>query len=75
MSEAVAPQAKSNVCVRHRGYIDKGGVLTGFDPPGSASTTINGVIDLGDIVGRYTSPSDAVIGFVGLPYRSLQPGR
>jgi hypothetical protein len=53
--------------VGHRGYIDKGGVFTSFDPPGSASTTINGVNDLADIVGFFTSPSDAVIGFVGTP--------
>jgi hypothetical protein len=67
MFEAAAPQAKSNVCVGHLGYIDKGGVFTSFDPPGLASTTISGVNDLGDIVGFYTSPSDAVIGFVGNP--------
>jgi hypothetical protein len=53
--------------VGHRGYIDKGGVFTSFDPPGSASTTINGVNDQGAIVGFFTSPSDAVIGFVGTP--------
>jgi hypothetical protein len=34
---------------------------------GSASATINGVNDLGDIVGFFTSPIDAVIGFVGTP--------
>jgi hypothetical protein len=51
----------------HRGYIDKGGVFTSFDPPGSASTTINGVNDQDDIVDFFTSPSDAVIGFVGTP--------
>jgi hypothetical protein len=32
-----------------------------------ASTTINGVNDLGDIVGFYTNSSDAVIGFVATP--------
>jgi hypothetical protein len=36
-------------------------------PTGLASTTINGVNDVGDIIGLYTSPSDAVIGFVGTP--------
>jgi len=67
MFETAATRAKSNVCVGRRGYIDKGGVFTSFDPPGLASTTINGVNDLGDLVGFYTSPSDAVIGFVGTP--------
>lgn len=34
----------------------------------TASTTINGLNDKGDIVGFYTSASaDAVIGFVGTP--------
>ena len=34
----------------------------------TASTTINGLNDKGDIVGFYTSSSaDAVIGFVGTP--------
>jgi hypothetical protein len=59
-------KAKSNVCVG-QGYIDKGGVFTSFDPLGLASTTINGVNDLGDIVGFYTNSIDAVIGFVGTP--------
>jgi hypothetical protein len=58
---------RADSSVGHRGYIDKGGVFTSFDLPGSASTTINGVNDLGDNVGFYTSPSDAVIGFVGTP--------
>ena len=54
--------------VGHRGYIDKGGVFTSFDPPGSASTTINGLNDKGDIVGFYTNPTtDTVDGFVGTP--------
>ena len=39
------------------GYIENGGVFTSFDPPGSASTTINGINDKGDIVGFYTSAS------------------
>jgi PEP-CTERM motif len=43
-------------------------VFTSFDPSGSASTTINGVNNLGDIVGFYTPASgDAVVGFVGTP--------
>ena len=39
---------------------------TSFDPPGSASTTINGINDKGDIVGFYTT-GDVVDGFVGTP--------
>ena len=50
------------------GYIDNGGVFTSFDPPGSASTTINGINDKGDIVGFYTNPTtDTTDGFVGTP--------
>jgi hypothetical protein len=67
MFEAAAPQANRMFAVGHRGYIDKGGVFTSFDPLGLASTTINGVNDLGDIVGFYTNPSDSVVGFVGTP--------
>jgi len=49
------------------GYIDNNGVFTSFDPPGSASTTINGINDKGDIVGFYTTANDTVVGFVGTP--------
>ena len=74
ISEAAASQAKSNVCVGYRGYIDKSGVFTSFDPPGSASTTINSVNDLDDIVSFYTSQATPHRLCRDFPYRSLQPG-
>ena len=50
------------------GYVDLNGVFSTFDPPNSASTTINGVNDLGQIVGFFTSnATDTVIGFVATP--------
>jgi hypothetical protein len=52
--------------VQH-GYTDLGGLFTSFDPTGSTSTTINGINDLGQIVGFYTDANDNVIGFVGTP--------
>jgi hypothetical protein len=54
-------------CLRRAGLHWQGGVFTSFDPLGLASTTINGVNDLVDIVGFYTNSSDAVVGFVGTP--------
>ena len=50
--------------VQH-GYVDIGGMFYSFDPAGSAGTTINGVNDLGQIVGFYTDANDNTIGFVG----------
>jgi hypothetical protein len=42
-------------------------VFSSFDPPGSTSTTINGVNDLGQIVGFYTDAGANVIGFLATP--------
>ena len=50
--------------VQH-GYLETAGVFTSFDPPGSVSTTINGLNDKGQIVGFFTDNTDKVIGFVG----------
>ena len=38
-----------------------------FDPPGSVNTMINGVNDLGQIVGFFTNNNDSVVGFVATP--------
>jgi len=38
-----------------------------FDPPGSVNTTINGVNNLGQIVGFFTDANDNTIGFVATP--------
>jgi len=49
------------------GYVDINGVPSIFDPPGSVSTTINGVNDLGQIVGFFTDANDNTIGFIATP--------
>jgi uncharacterized membrane protein len=49
------------------GYVDINGMPSIFDPPGSVSTTINGVNDLGQIVGFFTDANDNTIGFVATP--------
>jgi hypothetical protein len=43
------------------------GVPLVFDPPGSTSTTINGVNDLGQLVGFLTEANDNTIGFIRDP--------
>ena len=43
------------------------GVPSVFDPPGSTSTTINGVNDLGQLVGILTEANDNTIGFIHDP--------
>ena len=49
------------------GYVDISGVPSGFDPPGSTSTTINGVNVQGQIVGFFTDANGNTIGFVATP--------
>jgi uncharacterized membrane protein len=49
------------------GYVDINGVPSIFDPPGSVNTTINGVNDLGQLVGFFIDANDNTIGFVATP--------
>ena len=37
------------------------------EPAGVASTTVNGINDLGQIVGFYVDAADHTVGFVGTP--------
>ena len=54
-------------------YVDINGVPSIFDPPGSVSTTINGVNDLGQLVGFFTDANDNTIGFVATPTTTTTP--
>src|SRR6185437_11811217 len=51
--------------VQH-GYTDINGIFSDFDPAGSVNTTINGVNDLGQLVG-FATIDDNVVGFVATP--------
>ena len=54
-------------------YVDINGVPSIFDPPGSVSTTINGVNDLGQLMGFFTDANDNTIGFVATPTTTTTP--
>ncbi len=47
--------------------IGTGTFATVDDPLGAGTTTINGINDLGQIVGFYVDGNDNTIGFVGTP--------
>jgi hypothetical protein len=49
------------------GFLDIGGVFSTLDPNGSTATTINGINDLGTVVGFYVDANGNTIGTVGTP--------
>ena len=68
----LAVNVRRQQAVEH-GYTDIGGLFNTFDPIASVNTTINGVNDLGQIVGFYTDANDNVIGFVATPTTVPEP--
>ena len=56
------------------GFVQRKGVFTSFDPPGSTSTTPNGISPQGVIVGQYIDSSGVSHGFVlNAGYGSVNP--
>jgi len=47
------------------GFLDNAGAFTMLDPTGSTATTINGINDLGTVVGFYVNAAGATIGTIG----------
>ena len=47
------------------GFLDQGGIFSVLDVPGSSSTVINGINDLGQVVGYYGDAGGNTIGAIG----------
>lgn len=52
-------------CHKH-GFTYANGTYTTVDVPGAVSTVVNGLNDLGDLVGDYTNPDGSIHGFLWL---------